>query len=347
MPRRRWLWVPPLAIVVVLTVGAGALYAYDASRSDVIAHGVTVGGVDLGGLGRDAAAAKLRRALVPQLARSLTATYGGRSFTLTPAEARLAVNVDGMTNEAVDVSRRGNFLARAYRDVRGNQVDAALSAETSYSPDAVAAFAERIRKEIAQAPRDAKVVPSSTSLSIVRSRPGVAVRLRRLRRAIVSQLVTPDAPHVLVVPTKQRLPKISTAQLAKKVPVYLTICRSCFELRLWVHLKLRKVYRIAVGRQGLETPAGVYTIDDKQVNPSWHVPKSAWAGPLAGRVIPPGPDDPIKARWMGFYNGAGIHGTDAVYSLGTAASHGCIRMAIPDVIELYDQVPWGTPIYIG
>ena len=42
---------------------------------------------------------------------------------------------------------------------------------------------------------------------------------------------------------------------------------------------------------------------------------------------------------MGFYNGAGIHGTDEVSSLGTAASHGCIRMAIPDVIALYDQVP--------
>jgi lipoprotein-anchoring transpeptidase ErfK/SrfK len=50
---------------------------------------------------------------------------------------------------------------------------------------------------------------------------------------------------------------------------------------------------------------------------------------------------------MGIYNGAGIHGTDATYSLGTAASHGCIRMSIPDVEELYDQVDVGTPVYIG
>ncbi|MEN3342702.1 MAG: L,D-transpeptidase ErfK/SrfK, partial [Actinomycetota bacterium] len=76
------------------------------------------------------------------------------------------------------------------------------------------------------------------------------------------------------------------------------------------------------------------------------VPKSAWAGELAGRVIPPGPDDPIKARWMGFWNGAGIHGTDETWSLGSAASHGCIRMAIPDVIELYDLVPLDTSIYV-
>jgi len=97
---------------------------------------------------------------------------------------------------------------------------------------------------------------------------------------------------------------------------------------------------------GLETPAGLYHIQDKEVNPSWHVPNSAWAGALAGRVIPPGPDDPIKARWMGVAAGAGIHGTDELGSLGTAASHGCIRMAIPDVIALYDQVPLGSPVFI-
>ena len=47
-------------------------------------------------------------------------------------------------------------------------------------------------------------------------------------------------------------------------------------------------YTIAVGRQGLETPAGEYTVQDKQINPSWHVPNSSWAGKLAGQVIPPG-----------------------------------------------------------
>ena len=67
----------------------------------------------------------------------------------------------------------------------------------------------------------------------------------------------------------------------------------------------------------------------------------------AGQDIPPGPSNPIKARWMGIFEGAGIHGTEETYSLGSAASHGCVRMAIPDVEELYDQVEVGTPIYIG
>jgi lipoprotein-anchoring transpeptidase ErfK/SrfK len=77
------------------------------------------------------------------------------------------------------------------------------------------------------------------------------------------------------------------------------------------------------------------------------VPDSDWAGDLAGEVIPPDdPRNPIEARWMAIYNGAGIHGTTAINSLGTAASHGCVRMAIPDVIELYDQVPVASPVYI-
>ena len=108
-----------------------------------------------------------------------------------------------------------------------------------------------------------------------------------------------------------------------------------------------KTYKIAVGRAGLETPAGLYQIQDKQTNPSWHVPNSAWAGDLAGKVIPPGPDDPIKARWMGLFDGAGIHGTTDIASLGSAASHGCVRMAIPDVEDLYDRVSVGTPVYIA
>ena len=84
------------------------------------------------------------------------------------------------------------------------------------------------------------------------------------------------------------------------------------------------------------------------MNPAWSVPNSAWAGGLAGTVVPGGtPQNPLKARWLGIFDGAGIHGTDRSARSARAASHGCIRMAIPDVIELYDQVPVGAPIYIA
>jgi lipoprotein-anchoring transpeptidase ErfK/SrfK len=163
----------------------------------------------------------------------------------------------------------------------------------------------------------------------------------------VRELGTGERRRVIEAPVDRTKSTLTTADLASKYPVYLTVDRENFQLKLWDNLKLAKTYPIAVGMQGLETPAGTYTIDDKQVDPSWHVPDSAWAGDLAGKVIPPGPDDPIKARWMGFYNGAGIHGTDEVDSIGSAASHGCVRMTIPDVEDLYDRVPLGTPIYVG
>jgi lipoprotein-anchoring transpeptidase ErfK/SrfK len=50
---------------------------------------------------------------------------------------------------------------------------------------------------------------------------------------------------------------------------------------------------------------------------------------------------------MGIAGGAGIHGTDDVGSLGTSASHGCIRMAIPDVEALFDQVEVGDAVFIA
>jgi lipoprotein-anchoring transpeptidase ErfK/SrfK len=112
--------------------------------------------------------------------------------------------------------------------------------------------------------------------------------------------------------------------------------------------KLVKTYRVAIGRIGFETPAGLYEIRTKAVNPAWFVPKEAWAGSLAGKIIPPGdPENPLKARWMGFWDGAGIHGTAESSSIGSAASHGCIRMNVPDVIQLYDRVPLHTPLYIS
>jgi lipoprotein-anchoring transpeptidase ErfK/SrfK len=147
--------------------------------------------------------------------------------------------------------------------------------------------------------------------------------------------------------TKITKPKVTTDQLASNYPIFMIINRGARQLKLYKHLRLARTYTIAVGRQGLETPAGLYHIQDKQVNPSWHVPNSAWAGSLAGRVIPPGPQDPLKARWMGFNGGAGIHGTEEIGSLGHNASHGCVRMAIPDVEQLYDQVSVGTPVFVA
>ena len=142
-------------------------------------------------------------------------------------------------------------------------------------------------------------------------------------------------------------PEVTTSEVADKYPTYLVVDRSNFTLTLYDHLKLEKQYTVAIGAVGFDTPTGLYHIQNKQVDPVWNVPDSAWAGDLAGQTIPPGPDNPLKARWMGIFDGAGIHGTSDTASLGSAASHGCVRMSVPDVIDLYDRVDVGTPIYIG
>jgi lipoprotein-anchoring transpeptidase ErfK/SrfK len=142
-------------------------------------------------------------------------------------------------------------------------------------------------------------------------------------------------------------PNRTFADFAKRYPTVLAVDRDAKVLRLYKNLKLAEHYRIAVGRAGLETAAGRYKIVEKIVDPPWHVPNSSWAGALAGRTIPPGdPQNPLEARWMGFHDGQGIHGTTDVNSLGTAASHGCIRMAVRDVKRLYREVKIGTPLFL-
>ena len=113
-------------------------------------------------------------------------------------------------------------------------------------------------------------------------------------------------------------PKVSTKQLAEKYPAVLIVNRGSLKLQLYKNLKLKKTYGIAVGQVGLDTPAGLYNIQNKAVNPAWHVPNSDWAGDLAGKVIPgDDPSNPIKARWMGIYDGVGVHGTSDDASIGS------------------------------
>jgi len=333
-------------VLAVLLLGGVAAYAYDQSREDRIADGITVAGIDVGGMSSDQARVTVRRAYAARFERPVVVTYAGRSFRLDPRRAGLRVDVDGTVDEALARSRDGNIFTRVWREATGGRVDAALRPEVTYSSRAVRRFVASVARALDRAPRDASVSFSTDSLSPVPGRRGLTVRERSLRDQVTVALVRRGSGS-LAAPVARVEPKVTTGQLADRYPTVITVSRGTFTLRLWKHLKLAKSYRIAVGQAGLETPAGLYNIQDKQVDPSWHVPNSAWAGSLAGQVIPPGPSNPIKARWMGIYAGAGIHGTDNIGSLGSAASHGCIRMAIPDVEDLYSRVSVGTPVYIA
>ncbi len=334
------------AAVGLLLVLAAAAYAVDRAHSDKIADGVRVGGVSVGGLSTDQARHRVRTRLAKPIDKPVTVAFEGKKYVLSPERLELRADVDGMVDEALAASRSGGFPERVWRYTTGGSVDREVAPQITYSANALDGFVNEIAEQVNREPLDATVAPTPSSLNAVEGQDGVTLSTGDLKRQLRAAIDSPRH-RTVSAPAKRVKPEVTTDELAESYPVFLTVDRGAFQLRLWNNLELAKTYTIAVGQAGLETPAGEYTISDKQVNPSWHVPNSDWAGDLAGQVIPPGPDDPLKARWMGFYAGAGIHGTDDLASLGTAASHGCVRMSIPDVEELYDQVPLGTPIYIG
>jgi lipoprotein-anchoring transpeptidase ErfK/SrfK len=337
-----------IALVVVLLVllaGAVGAYALDASKEGEIADGVTIGGVDVGGQSTEEAKSLVRADLVEPLTHPVYVRYGKERFRLTPEQLEVRADVQGMVDEAVDASREGGIFSRLWRYTSGGDVDTDVEPRISYSNAALNGFLEGVATNINREPQDATVEPTPTSLSAVPEQPGITVRAEDLRDRVESALQSPRA-RVVGAPVDKVQPEVTTDELTSHYPSYITIDRGSFTLRLFKKLKLADEYTIAVGQVGYDTSAGLYDIQSKQVNPTWYVPNEAWAGDLAGTTVPPGPDNPLQARWMGFNGGAGIHGTSDVGSLGSAASHGCIRMSVPDVTALYDQVEVGTPVYI-
>ncbi len=332
-------------LLLVMAAGAVTVYAYDSSNEDRIAAGVTVAGVAVGGLDADEARAKVQRQVARPLNKPLIVRRGKKRFTLSAEDAQVNADVGGMIDNALARSRDGNIFSRVLRDATGGEADVRVSPRVTYSKPAIAALVKRVQKGLDRPARDADI--SFPSFDQIPEQDGVKVRAARLR-AKVGRAMTRADDRTLRVPTQTIKAEVTRNELAEKYPVVLVADRSSYTLRLYRNLKLENEYKVAVGQPGYETPGGLYQIQNKGVDVAWNVPNSDWAGDLAGTVVPGGsPDNPLKARWMGFYNGAGIHGTDDIGSLGSAASHGCIRMAIPDVIELYDQVGVQTPIYIA
>jgi hypothetical protein len=336
-------------LVVALLAGAGGVYAYDQGKERQIAEGIKVNGVDVGGMSESKAREKLRAALLDPLNRPVTARFEGKRYKLTPEQAQIGVDIDGSVERALARSREGDILSRTWREVRGKPILTDIAAKVSYSRPAVRRLVVRVERDLNRDPVDARVDLESGSVEPRPSSDGRAVRAARLRRDLERELLDAGERRVVRVRTAVVEPEVTTDELGDKYPAVLIVNRGSFQLTLYKNLKRVKTYGIAVGQVGLDTPAGLYSIQNKAVDPAWTMPNSDWVAPGdRGKVVPGGtPENPLKARWLGVYDGVGVHGTDAESSIGTRASHGCIRMRIPDVIELYDQVPVGAPIYIA
>jgi putative peptidoglycan binding protein/L,D-transpeptidase-like protein len=276
-----------LAVLLALVLGA---YVYDHDRGEMIAPGVRIAAVDVGGLRAPAARSRLYGELRGLRADWITVRYGALRFTLTGGQAGLSADVNGAVREAVSVSRGGWFLGRTLRDLFGGHIDTDIPLHVSYSRSAVDGFVARIRSAIDRPAGEATMtVDSGARLVTIHSQTGIAVNLPGLRGELERALRELPARHVLDAPVRTMQPQVTTQMLAAEYPAYIVVDWPAFKLLLYQHLRLTHAYPIAVGRAGLETPAGLHHILDKQVNPSWYVPHSAWAGSLADKVIPPGP----------------------------------------------------------
>jgi lipoprotein-anchoring transpeptidase ErfK/SrfK len=333
--------------LVALLVGGAALY--DRGRSDRLAPGIRIGGVDVGGLDAQAAKRVVHARAVAPKQRTLRVHTRAKTFVLTPAQLRVRADIDEALEQALADSRRGWFGARVLRDLRGAQVRESIALTTRYARGVLPRLVADVAAYSYVAPVDATVEPDGESLRRVPSRVGRRIDTGALHRSLERAAQNRSRPADISVTTLAVAPKITTSDLAQRYPAYIVVDRKNHVLRFYKKLQPLRSWPIAVGRAGLETPAGLYDIQWKETNPKWRVPESDWAGDLAGKTIPPGPDNPIKARWMAFNGGAGIHGIDpsAYGSIGTDASHGCVRMRIPDVISLYARAPVGTPVYVA
>jgi lipoprotein-anchoring transpeptidase ErfK/SrfK len=316
----------------------------DAANADRIADGIRVGTVDVGGLDK-AAASKKVAAIAPAVRRPVTLTYRSRRYVLHPDGVQMRLDVAGTVEAARRRGREGDPFSRV---LGGGGVDASVAPRIAYSRPELQAFLDRVVRRVDRPARDADIDMRSGRLVRQHASNGVKVRRPELFAALVAEAGRASGPRTLKVPvTVTERPDRTLDDLARRYPTVIGIDRDKKVLRLYKRLRLDHRYTIAVGRQGLESSPGRYKIEEKVVNPAWHVPTSSWAGALAGKTIPAGdPQNPLVARWLGYHDGEGIHGTKDLASLGQQASHGCIRMAPADVKELYSEVKLGTPVFL-
>jgi lipoprotein-anchoring transpeptidase ErfK/SrfK len=292
----------------------------DAAPPVLIPQGVTVAGVPIGGMSGEQAEA----AIQPVFALVKRISYGGVSWRLRPARfgAQVAI-ADG--------------VRRAFRAPPGTAVELAPNVDTT----AVRRFVKALDKRISYPATDtqfiglAGLVPQFTE-----EKPGL-----RVLRQLTAQRITGVLRSTNLTRTRVAVESVKPTLTRSNFGPVIVIRRGANELRYYEGANLVRSFGVATGQSVYPTPTGTFSIVDMQLNPWWRPPDSPWAQGL--KPIPPGPGNPLGTRWMGISApGVGIHGTPDDASIGYSASHGCIRMHIPDAEWLFQHVHIGTPVVI-
>jgi lipoprotein-anchoring transpeptidase ErfK/SrfK len=308
-----------LALLTLLLAAVAAPAAHAQAPDPVIAPGVTVAGKDVGGM----TAAEARDALEKAYAKRLRMTYKTNRWSVAP-------------------SYLGSY---AYLD---KAVTRALAAHAN------------VEVPLTTHVHTGKIARYAAKLDALFSRPAVNSKLLIrdgkpfLTKPVWGVNVKATATAALITKALQGLGRGPVGLQVNTFPAkvnrvnfgpIIVIHRAARRLYLYRNTTLVRRMPIAVGMPGHVTPLGHYRVIVKEKNPTWNPPDSPWAEGLG--PIPPGVSNPLGTRWIGTSAPAiGIHGTPVPSSVGTAASHGCIRMYMSDVEWLFERVRVGTPVII-
>jgi lipoprotein-anchoring transpeptidase ErfK/SrfK len=317
-----------LLVVAVLALPSAA------TAKPKLPPGTVVAGVDVGDLGPRGANAKLKAALEPVYGRRISVRAGGRRTSVSPAEAGQFIRYSAMVDRAYELLAQGQAPIKVpmLRTIRRGPLTATVN---------------RVAGKWYRPPRNASYRYGITRVSIRGARYGRGLDKRKLRKALVAEIRRPNEQRIVKARFVRIRPAVTVKVLKRRAGTFVSVDRGSKIVRLFKRLRVVRSYRVAVGAAGYETPRGLHRVQSKQRNPAWHAPNRPWAGELAGQTIPPGdPRNPLKAAFISLGGGVGFHGTGNLASIGTAASHGCIRMTVPDVLSLYRNVPVGTPVLV-
>ena len=323
----------PIVIAALVTTLAAVPAAQ--AQEPIIRAGVTVAGVDVSNQTLSQAAGTIDRAFRHQLVtRNVSVRVGGRAYRLTTKAVELSF----------DPARSAR---RAFIAGNGTAEPVDVLPYVKYDKKKLAAYVARVDRGGRVAARDATVRITLTRIYKRKSQSGREVQDKPLAAQVAAALTDPRSAREIRAKRSVVRAKVRSKDLARRYATVVTISKASFRLRLFKRLRLSKSYGVAIGQPAYPTPSGLFSIANKAVNPAWTAPDSPWAGAYRNETVPGGSaENPLKARWMGIVNGVGIHGTGIPGSIGTMASHGCIRMTVPDVIDLYPRVPVGTPVLI-
>ncbi len=306
-------------VVCALAVGASHARADNPPPPAVIADGVQIGSVDVGGLTADEATSAVEQAYLAPIAVRVGKHY---SVSVSPHYFWTALHLDPAVQAALTAP-----------------ADTLVPLTPTLATKRVVKWVAKLARKTYRAPVDGTLLLRHSRPFFTHSHPGRSLR-KLPTRMMVEHSIVGGTRTVIDAPVKTL-----EATAAKSEPV-IVIHRGLNRLYLYNGTHLVRVFPVATGQAAWPTPLGHFEIVVKQRNPWWFPPtQDSWAA--GAKPVPPGPDNPLGTRWMGLSApGVGIHGTDEPWSIGHSESHGCIRMQVPSAEWLYNRVRVGTPVFI-